>query len=102
MVFKGKRVPLKPLLSALARQGIISLMVEGGGEVLGSFFDLGLVDRVYWFIAPVILGSSQSRMAVAGRGAARLADANWLRSASAFPIGNSWLVRGNLSSWALD
>ena len=102
MAFKGKRVPLKPLLSALARQGIISLMVEGGGEVLGSFFDMRLVDRVYWFISPVIIGSSQSRVAVAGTGAARLAEASWLRSSSISPAGNSWLVRGNLSPWALD
>ena len=102
LAFKGKRVPLKPLLSALARRGIISLMVEGGGEVLGSFFDARLVDRVYWFIAPVILGSSQSRAAVAGRGAARLADASWLRGGSTSPAGNSWLVKGNLSPWALE
>jgi diaminohydroxyphosphoribosylaminopyrimidine deaminase / 5-amino-6-(5-phosphoribosylamino)uracil reductase len=102
MAFKGKRVPLKPFLSALARQGIISLLVEGRGEVMGSFFDSRLVDRVYWFIAPVILGSSQSRAAVAGTGAARLADASWLHGSSTSPAGNSWLVRGNLSPWALD
>ncbi len=102
MAFRGKRVPLKPLLRALARQGIISLMVEGGGDVLGSFFDLQLVDRVYWFISPVVIGSSRSRAAVAGTGAALLADANWLRDTSIAPAGKSWLLRGNLSQWALD
>jgi diaminohydroxyphosphoribosylaminopyrimidine deaminase / 5-amino-6-(5-phosphoribosylamino)uracil reductase len=102
MAFRGKRVPLKPFLSTLARQGIISLMVEGGGKVLGSFFDLRLVDRVCWFISPVILGSSQSRVAVAGTGAARLADASWLRGSDISPVGKSWLLRGNLSPWALD
>lgn len=102
MAFKGRRVPLKPFLSRLARQGIISLLVEGGGDVLGSFFDVGLVDRVYWFMAPVILGSSQSRVAVAGTGAARLAEASWLHSTSMAQVGASWLVRGNLSPWALD
>jgi len=102
MTFKGKRVPLKRLLSKLAQQGIISLLVEGGGEVLGSFFDLRLVDRVCWFMSPVILGSSKSRMAVAGTGAARLADASWLRNCGIEQVGKSWLVRGNLSAWARD
>jgi diaminohydroxyphosphoribosylaminopyrimidine deaminase / 5-amino-6-(5-phosphoribosylamino)uracil reductase len=100
MAFKGKRVPLKSLLSKLARQGIISVLVEGGGEILGSFFDLGLVDRVYWFMSPVILGSSKSRAAVRGTGAARLAGASWLRSVSIQPVGKSWMVRGNLPPWA--
>jgi diaminohydroxyphosphoribosylaminopyrimidine deaminase / 5-amino-6-(5-phosphoribosylamino)uracil reductase len=100
MAFRGKRVPLKPLLSRLAQMGIISVLVEGGAEVLGSFFDSGLVDRVFWFVAPVILGSAQSRVAVAGTGAARLAEANWLRSSGIEQIGTSWMVRGNLSRWA--
>ena len=48
--FPGKhRVPLKPLLRRLARRGMISILVEGGGQVLGSFFDQKLVDKVQWF-----------------------------------------------------
>jgi len=96
MTFKGKQVPLKALLKRLAREEIISLLVEGGGEVLGSFFDLRLVDRVDWFFSPVILGSAQSRVAVAGLGAARLDQACWLRDASIEKVGNSWRVRGRV------
>ena len=51
MTFSGKRVPLRALLKRLAKEEIISLMVEGGGEVLGNFFDLHLVDRVCWFLS---------------------------------------------------
>ena len=96
MTFEGKQVPLKPLLARLAKEEIISLLVEGGGEVLGSFFDQQLVDRVCWFLSPVILGSAQSRVAVAGAGAARLDHATWLRDASIEKIGNSWLIRGKV------
>jgi diaminohydroxyphosphoribosylaminopyrimidine deaminase/5-amino-6-(5-phosphoribosylamino)uracil reductase len=67
-------------------------MVEGGGEVLGSFFDHRLVDRVCWFLSPVILGSVKSRVAVAGVGAARLDQACWLREAKIKKVGNSWLI----------
>jgi len=98
MSFRGSSVPLKSLLKHLAREEIISLMVEGGGEVLGSFFDARLVDRVYWFLSPVILGSSLSRSAVAGRGAARLAQACWLQDSSIERVGNSWLVQARVPS----
>lgn len=96
MSFRGKRVPLKSLLKRLAREEIISLMVEGGGEVLGSFFDARLVDRVCWFISPVVLGSPLSRSAVAGRGAARLAQACWLPDSTIERVGNSWLVQAKV------
>ena len=96
MSFRGKRVPLKSFLKRLAREEIISLMVEGGGEVLGSFFDQRLVDRVCWFLSPVVLGSSRSRTAVAGRGAGRLDQACWLQDASIERVGNSWLVQARV------
>lgn len=97
MTFKGKRVPLNSLLGRLAEKEIISLLVEGGGEVLGSFFDRQLVDRVCWFLSPMILGSARSRVAVAGVGAAQLNQACRLRNTSIERVGRSWLVRGNVS-----
>ncbi len=96
MTFRRRQVPLRPLLKRLADEGIISLLVEGGGEVLGSFFDDRLVDRVCWFLSPVILGSVRSRLAVAGRGAARLGEACWLRDASIQKVGNAWLIQGRV------
>lgn len=99
--FKGRRVPLKALLSKLGEAGILSVLVEGGSEVLGSFFDAGLVDRAYWFLSPMIVGSSRSRAAVAGTGVAKLAEAWHLRRASIEQVGNCWMVRGNLTRWAL-
>lgn len=99
--FMGRRVPLKKLLPRLAEHEIISVLVEGGSEVLGSFFDQKLVDRVYWFLSPIILGSQQSRAAVAGKGAAALRDAWRLQNASFNGMGKSWVVRGKLSRWAL-
>ncbi|MEJ2008241.1 MAG: bifunctional diaminohydroxyphosphoribosylaminopyrimidine deaminase/5-amino-6-(5-phosphoribosylamino)uracil reductase RibD [Acidobacteriota bacterium] len=96
ITFRGKRVPLRSLLSRLAKEEIISVLVEGGGDVLGSFFDQRLVDRVCWFLSPVILGSTQSRVAVAGTGAASLDLATRLQEPTIEKIGNSWLVRGKI------
>ncbi len=98
MTFRRRQVPLRPLLKRLADEEIISLLVEGGGEVLGSFFDDRLVDRICWFLSPVILGSVRSRVAVAGRGAARLDEACWLRDSSIQKVGNAWMIQGKVPS----
>lgn len=50
------RVPLRPLLSALARRGVRRLLVEGGGQVLTSLFSERLVDWVVITVAPELVG----------------------------------------------
>ena len=54
------RVDLKNLLKQLAGLNISKILVEGGGMILGSLFAAGLVDEVYIFIAPKIIGGSLS------------------------------------------
>ncbi|MBI3448442.1 MAG: bifunctional diaminohydroxyphosphoribosylaminopyrimidine deaminase/5-amino-6-(5-phosphoribosylamino)uracil reductase RibD [Acidobacteria bacterium] len=68
-------VDLGSVLSDLTARGVGSLLVEGGGDVAWSFLHAGAVDRVVLFVAPKILGGRDAVPAVAGRGAARLADA---------------------------
>lgn len=55
------RVALKPLLAELGRLGITHILVEGGGKVAGSFISEGLADRFICFVAPVIIGGTESR-----------------------------------------
>lgn len=45
------------VLARLAVEGITSLLVESGGGVAGAFVAAGLVDRVAWFRAPLLLGA---------------------------------------------
>jgi diaminohydroxyphosphoribosylaminopyrimidine deaminase/5-amino-6-(5-phosphoribosylamino)uracil reductase len=49
-------VDLKGLLFYLGRRNISSILVEGGSEVITSFFREGLVDRVVAIIAPKVMG----------------------------------------------
>ncbi|MHC4818697.1 MAG: bifunctional diaminohydroxyphosphoribosylaminopyrimidine deaminase/5-amino-6-(5-phosphoribosylamino)uracil reductase RibD, partial [Planctomycetota bacterium] len=63
------------LLRELYELGLRRVLVEGGGELLGSFFDAGLVDQVAVFLGPRIAGGISAVQAVAGRGAARMAEA---------------------------
>ena len=59
---------LEAVLDDLGGRGVNALLVEGGGETLGAFFDAGLVDEVCFYMAPLICGGPHS--AVGGLGAA--------------------------------
>lgn len=45
------------VLEALADAGVTRLLIEGGGTVSATFLKAGLVDRLAWFHAPVVVGS---------------------------------------------
>lgn len=47
---------LELALKEMGRRGITSLMVEGGGHIAASLLRAGLMDRIAWFRAPVVLG----------------------------------------------
>ncbi len=68
-------VDLAALMGHLASEhGVTSLVVEGGATLLGSLFDLGLVDKVVAFVSPVIIGGASAPTPVAGAGFERMAD----------------------------
>ena len=72
---QNSRVTLGLLLAQLGQREVTSVLVEGGSAVLGSFFDEGLVDKVYAFIAPIIIGGNTAKTAVGGKGVGRMAEA---------------------------
>ena len=88
------RIGLKPLLDELGRRGILSLLVEGGANVHGSFFAEGLVDKVHVYIAPIVIGGNEAPSPVAGEGAKRLTDATRLRDVDTARIGDDLLITG--------
>jgi diaminohydroxyphosphoribosylaminopyrimidine deaminase / 5-amino-6-(5-phosphoribosylamino)uracil reductase len=90
----GDSLDLAALLRALAERGVLSLLVEGGGILLGSLFDQGLVDKVQAIIAPLIVGAAEAPAAVAGRGAHRLADAWRLQEVTVERLGDDILIIG--------
>lgn len=51
------RPELQAALQALKNEGVERVLVEGGGQVAGAFLRCGLVDRIEWFRAPMVLGA---------------------------------------------
>jgi diaminohydroxyphosphoribosylaminopyrimidine deaminase/5-amino-6-(5-phosphoribosylamino)uracil reductase len=68
------RPELKTVVQALADEGFSRLFVEGGGQVAASFLRCGLVDRLEWFRAPLIIGG-EGRPAIGALAVLALADA---------------------------
>lgn len=71
----SERVDFERLLGLLAERDLDSVLVEGGGTVNAGFLEAGLVDRVYAFLGPKLVGGAESRSPVEGHGVARMADA---------------------------
>lgn len=75
-----KKIPA--FLSLLREKDIISILVEGGGKTLGFFFDAKVVDKVYAFHAPIIIGGKKAVSAVEGEGFTTIQQALHLKNVS--------------------
>ena len=64
---RGK-VELKGLMRRLGTEGVQSVLVEGGGTLGAGALAAGLVDRVYFFISPRIIGGARALTPVEARG----------------------------------
>ena len=91
-------IDLRWLLKKLGSENVISLLVEGGGEVNASFLLGGFTQRVAFFYAPKILGGRDARKAVAGDGIRRLAEVIQLRDLKWRKLGGDWLLTAKLES----
>lgn len=85
---------LAAVLENLHGRALQSVLVEGGATVAGMFLESGLVAKVSFFIAPLIIGGSDSRAAVAGAGATRIADATRLRNVEITQHGSDVEITG--------
>jgi diaminohydroxyphosphoribosylaminopyrimidine deaminase/5-amino-6-(5-phosphoribosylamino)uracil reductase len=90
------RVDLGWLLRKLAENGVNSLLIEGGGTLAAGALAAGVVDRVYFFLAPLILGGSEARSPVEGDGVSRLAVAWRIQSMRVRRIGEDLLITGEV------
>jgi len=61
------------VLTALAEQGVVDVLLEGGPTLAGAFWRAGRIDRVLAYIAPVLLGDGPA--AVLGAGVSTITDA---------------------------
>jgi diaminohydroxyphosphoribosylaminopyrimidine deaminase/5-amino-6-(5-phosphoribosylamino)uracil reductase len=88
------RVSLPALLDELGRRGMLSLLVEGGAEVHASFFAEGLVDKVFAYVAPRLIGGRDAPGALGGTGVEHLAGSTQLREFDVARLGDDLVITG--------
>ena len=90
----GGLVDLEELFKVMGRRGIVTVLAEGGGKLLGSLFDHRLVDKVIAFISPIIIGGSEAKTAVGGDGVDSVVEALCLDRVNIKNFGDNILVSG--------
>ena len=93
-ILRNSTRDLNAVLAELGQRSIQSVVVEGGANVAGRLFDAGLVNKVSFFIAPLIIGGREAHSAIAGEGADRLAEAFELEDLEVVARGRDLEVTG--------
>ncbi|HVS47914.1 MAG TPA: bifunctional diaminohydroxyphosphoribosylaminopyrimidine deaminase/5-amino-6-(5-phosphoribosylamino)uracil reductase RibD [Candidatus Dormibacteraeota bacterium] len=88
------RVSLPALLDELGNRGMLSLLVEGGAEVHASFFAEGLVDKVFAYVAPRLIGGKEAPGPLAGNGVDHLVASTQLRELDFARLGDDLMITG--------
>jgi len=89
------RLDLHRVLAELAARDLVSVLVEGGGELIRELLELALVDRLLLFVAPRLLGGRDG-VPLAGRlpGAPTIAERWTLTEVTHRRCGDDLLVSG--------
>ncbi len=93
---RAGQINLKDMMKKLAQLEITNIFVEGGGTLIGSLFDEGLVDKVLFFVSPKVIGGKDAISSVMGRGISRIEKAVKLKNVKIKRIGEDFLVEGNV------
>lgn len=89
---KGGKVNLRKVLEELGRMEITDLLVEGGGEVIASFIQENLADKIFLFLSPCIIGGKKTPTWVEGEGFSLLQDALRVRIESMRRVNEDILI----------
>lgn len=89
-----EKVSLKEVLKKLGELEIMSLLVEGGGEVIASFFEEKRVDKVFLFLASRIIGGKEAPTWVEGKGVNSLKETPYIKIDSIRKMEGDYFLQG--------
>jgi 2,5-diamino-6-(ribosylamino)-4(3H)-pyrimidinone 5'-phosphate reductase len=92
LVCGDEKVDLECLMENLGRQGIGTLMLEGGSTLNYSMITRGLVKEVRVCVAPMIVGGSQAKTLVDGEGMAYVSQAVKLKLKKFYTLGEDLIL----------
>lgn len=93
---RNSRLDLLDLMRQLGKRGITSILMEGGSELNAGALAQGIVDKVLFFFAPLIMGGWDSPPMIGGRGPTSIQGARALTRVCMRKLGADMLLIGYL------
>lgn len=91
-----ERVEIRQVMKELGRREIDSVLVEGGGTLNESLIKNHCIHKVYAYIAPKLLGGSDAKTPIEGKGIAGIQDAFCLDDLKIKRLGEDLLLEGGV------
>ena len=83
---------LKHLMKHLVKKDLTSVLIEGGGEINNSALIAGIVDKIYIFISPILIGGKQAPGLIGGLGVSKIVKALSLKNMKVTEMGEDLMV----------
>jgi diaminohydroxyphosphoribosylaminopyrimidine deaminase/5-amino-6-(5-phosphoribosylamino)uracil reductase len=101
IVATGENEParVRSALEQLGSRGVASILLEGGPHLAGAFLDVGDIDEVRLFLAPLLLGGGTARDPLEGEGVERISEALRALTLDCEQIGEDLLISARLREW---
>jgi diaminohydroxyphosphoribosylaminopyrimidine deaminase/5-amino-6-(5-phosphoribosylamino)uracil reductase len=90
------RPDLRTVIEELGRREITSVLLEAGAELNWAALEAGVVDKVFLYYAPKILGGRRALPMAGGHGIRTMRDALEVRNIRHYQFGNDFAVEGYL------
>jgi diaminohydroxyphosphoribosylaminopyrimidine deaminase/5-amino-6-(5-phosphoribosylamino)uracil reductase len=87
-------IDLRQLFVKLGQREVTSVMIEGGMAINGTVLAANLLDKVYWFVAPKIIGGAAAPGPIGGTGASIVDNAVLLENLSVENVDGDLLISG--------
>jgi len=94
---KSGKVSLKAVLATLGKEGLSSVLLEGGSTLNASALHEGLVNQVRLYVAPQLLGGQDAKSLIGGTSPNTLARAWHLLNPQLKKLGQDWLITANIA-----
>jgi diaminohydroxyphosphoribosylaminopyrimidine deaminase/5-amino-6-(5-phosphoribosylamino)uracil reductase len=99
VIFQNENIEIT--LKSIYLLGISSILIEGGSELLGSFFDNNQIDYCHCFIAPMIIGGT-GLSPIKGVGISKIANAWQLKTMKINQLGDNFHLHGALKLYGYE
>ena len=94
VALKNDLIDMNALMEQLGAMELTSLLIEGGSRVLASAFNRAVVDKVFFFYAPKILGGDDGVPICSGPGAELMGECIGIRDIAVHRLGDDVLIEG--------